>query len=191
MASPWTSDNPTTGNQPVPKVSIVQKEIFPDSPAAYIPETQPRSLFCDYKVVNDYRENPNIYMLPIASPGQGAAFVQLAQPTLLWIADWTASRTTQKPIIPDPTPADPSWILLHKRLSPFILGLASDGVTPLYRISGVYIYGHLNHGADMSLFVQWPRPPWMENIFDRFIRANNIGTGILTEAVPIPMFINR
>src|ERR1700722_14672416 len=60
----------------------------------------------DYMVKNRYEGDNHIYMMGITSPngfqGASVAFAQLASPTLLWIAEWTASCFGQQPVVPNP-----------------------------------------------------------------------------------------
>ena len=45
-----------------------------------------------------------------------------------------------------------------------------DGVTPLYRISGTYVYGCTDPSDDVFSDVVYPRPPWLIDAFDRFVQ---------------------
>ena len=107
------------------------------------------------------------------------AFVQLAQPTLLWIADWSAARFNIQPTAPDPTPADPDWVLLDVHLEPSMLILAADAITPLYRLSGTYIYGHKNPAANTFDNINFSRPPWLSDSFNRTMPNTFLQQGLI------------
>ena len=142
-----------------------------------------KGIFTDWMIYNRYEKDGHIYMMPITSPGgfQGAsvAFVQLASPTLLWICDWTASRFGSQPQVPDPTPADPLWVLLdkHHELAPIVVG--ADGVTPLYRITGPYIYGHRVPAANMLDNMNYPKAPWLDDSIPRTIDKTTLTKNLI------------
>jgi len=94
------------------------------------------------------------------------AFVQLAAPTLLWIVDWTAQRLGSPPITPSPEPEDPNWVLLDEHYNPTMITVAVDGRTPLYRLTGTFVYGH-RHATDTVNHLRFPRPPWLQDTFVR------------------------
>ena len=135
-----------------------------DSSAKFIRGTD--KLFTDYLITTHYEKSRHIYRMGITSPskfqGDSVAFIQLAAPTLLWICDWTASSINKQPEVPNPNPSDPNWVLLDDRYEPASLALAPDGVTPLYRISGTYVYGHKNPDDFTPNNISFPCPPWMD-----------------------------
>lgn len=162
------NNNPDTGalDTVVPVIEI--GTIDPtDQNADYIGTDGSLSFYTDYMITNRFESDRHIYMLPISSPGgfngSQAAFAQLASPTLLWIADWTASRYQTPPEIPDSASLDPNWILLDDHYEPAMLAMAADGQTRLYRISGTYVYGCRNPSTAPVNDIQFGRPPWMED----------------------------
>ncbi len=128
----------------------------------------PFGIWVDYIVNNRFERDQHTYMAGVASPGgfQGAsaAFFRMTAPTLLWICDWTASRFNSVPDIPNPDNSDPNWVLLYDVYEPTNVVPGQDSTTPLYRISGTYIYGHKNPSANVTDFIAFPRPPWMTDI---------------------------
>lgn len=167
MSNPWTTDNPATGNQNNPNTTVVIGVVpVTDSLAKIVPPDSGTDIYDEYKIVNRYVNPQRRYMLGITSPagfnGQSAAFVQLASQTMLWIADWTAMKTKSKPKIPDPTPADDRWVLLAKYWTPAMVIPNADGVTPMFRISGTYIYGLKDPSEETLIDTTFPRPPWVE-----------------------------
>lgn len=94
------------------------------------------------------------------------AFVQLGGPTLLWICDWTVCRAKRKPIAPEPEVGG-DWILLDEWIEPVRVTVMDDGTTPLYRLSGTYFYGCTNPATNPLANMNFPRPPWLTDKFDR------------------------
>jgi hypothetical protein len=129
------------------------------------------SIFTDYKTHSYYEKDNHVYMLGVNSPGgfagNSVAFVQLSAPTLLWVVRWTAARLVEQPTVPATTTLDPNWVLLDQHLEPADVGVMPDGVTAIYRLTGTYVYGHLNPNASLAANVNFPRPPWLQDNFDR------------------------
>lgn len=166
----FAASNPPEGNRTAPRVSITVGSISVDDNAGkFIANANPSSIFTDYIINQRYEQDRHIYMLPIASPvcflGGTAAFVQLAAPTLLRIVDWTAARMNQQPTIPNPASFDPDWILMDILPETAMITVAIDGVTPLYRISGTYVYGHRRPSDNPFNNISYARPPWLRDDF--------------------------
>jgi hypothetical protein len=87
---------------------------------------------------------------------------QLAAPTLLWVMEWTACQWNSQPFVPDPTPASSNWEILDAQPSLEMITLGPDGSTPLYRVSGVYVYACLQPSPTVWQDVIFGRPPWMD-----------------------------
>ncbi len=165
---------PTIGSQ----IGVGQVE--PDDfNAHFIPQDNiGNGVWDDYYCVTRYEGDNHIYMMGITSPngfiaqnGQlaTASFVKLASKTLLIIVDWTAARWKDKPRIPDPTPKDTSWVLLDDWTETNHVNIAPDGETPYWRISGTYVYGHINPNAVTINNMNYPRPPWLDDFVNRTI----------------------
>lgn len=144
----------------------------------------------DYRVENRYERDGHIYMMGVTSPsgditGAQAAFVQMAKPTQLWIADWTAARWSAVPLIPDPTllaqsqSSTGNWILLDEHIQAAMLTLNPDGITGLYRISGTYVYGCVVPSSRTTADVTFPKPPWMGGVFTRTVPQEVLTQGII------------
>ncbi len=140
------------------------------------------TIWTDEIINNRYEQDGHTYMMGITSPdgfqGNKAAFCQLASPTLLWISDWSFARFGAQPIIPDPTPADPNWVLLDVIPETAIIKIAGDGNTPLYRISGTYVYGCKNPPANVFEKVVYGRAPWLS---DTLPNGRNQPTALLRQ----------
>ena len=117
-------------------------------------------------VRNRYEKDRHRYNLGVTSPGgfngNSTAFVQLTNPTLLWICDWMVERLGGKPQVPNPVPQDTNWILLDDWWEPDFVDVGgADGTTVLYRIYGTYVYGHKNPSNHTNLNVAFPLAPWI------------------------------
>lgn len=204
-ATPFTDINPATGTQgayPQAVVNIVDSiNIDTDDSARFrdVTSVSTAAFFTDYKVHGHYENDKHIYMMGVTSPsgykGMSAAFVQLAQPTTLWIADWTACKTGEQPEIPDPdllvgfrTPGAGNllgkWVLMDDHLEPAEIVVGPDGVTPLYRLSGTYVYGCTSASEVPSDDVTFPLVPWLQNNFPagRGIPQSKLAGNIINDA---------
>jgi hypothetical protein len=165
---------PVTVQHTVPEAVV---EIGPvpitDSDAKYITGTDGEFIPTDYMISNRYEWDPHRYMAGMTSPGGFSggkvAFFQLASPTILWICDWTASSTKKQPNVPNIKPIDPNWILLDVIPETAAVPVLAGGNVPLYRITGTYVYGHLNPSDDVFRHVCYGRPPYIEDAFTRTV----------------------
>lgn len=172
------SDQGDQGLPPQAIVSIVQTINLTETTDALYQDLQTNptgiSVFTDYMVNNRYARDDHIYMLPTTSPsGVSArpAFVQLAQTTVLWLADWTAAKLNEQPEIPNPTLTtglthsptanEQNWVTMDQHLEPANIGIGPDGVTPLYRISGTYVYGCVAPSTLLVNDISFGRNPWI------------------------------
>lgn len=178
-------DNPTVGAEPNPNADIREEVMTIDSVMlAYVPvnENNQSSIFTDYIVNNRYYDNERIYMGGLTSPegfqGQSVGFCQLSNRVALWCCDWTASRYNEMPEIPKRASNDSNWIFLFAAPETNNLLLAADGTTPLYRISGTYYYGCKNPPTEIFDLVIFPKPPWMQDQFDRTVPDSKQEDGI-------------
>lgn len=186
MAKPsYVTDNPETSEQEIPLAEVTIGDITPDDNDAKYQLEDNLSIYADYKVNNRFESDKHRYMMAIASPdgfqGASVAFVQLAAPTLLWIADWTCCRVNIQPKIPDPGGVDADWVLLDEFLEPATMSLLGDGKTPVYRISGTYVYGHKNPNSAVIAHMAYPRPPWLiDTGLARNVSPSSYAEGIIS-----------
>lgn len=132
-------------------------------------------LIPDFEVRSKYAKDHHRWYAALASntpfQGKSAAVFQLAAPTLLWICEWTALKVSTQPQIPDIAVADQNWVLLDEDYESFKVDVGPDMVTPLYRFSGWYVYGHLAPDAETLHNVRFGIPPYLNNQFDRTMPA--------------------
>lgn len=121
---------------------------FDDNDALFNNTGSSATMFTDYMIRNSYEEDPHTYMLGISSPqgfqGDKVAFVQLASTTLVLVCRWTGCRYNEQPIVPQADPEDDNLVVLYRSPVTVSVTTGPDGVTPLYRISGTYVYGVRN-----------------------------------------------
>lgn len=180
----YTEDNQRTDAQELPTPAVIRTgdvDFSGDEGAAY--NDQPDgTVWADYMVVNQYDEDRHVYMGGVTSPepfqGDSVSFVQLSAPTLVWVCKWTGCKQGEKPAAPDPTPP-PGWVLLGRTPEMPQVAVAGDGATPVYRLSGMYYYGHRNPDpARLNSLMAWPRPPWLLDAVDRAVTDDLFEAGL-------------
>lgn len=144
----------------------------------------PDSVFDEFIINSKFEGDMHRYMMGITSetPFQGAsvAFCQLASPTVLWIADWTVLVKGDLKI-PDPDLSIQDWVLLDAHFEPAAVVPNVDGVSPLYRLTGTYVYGHKNPKSSLAQNVLIPRLPWVKDgVFQTTILPSNLDNTLLT-----------
>ena len=107
------------------------------------------------------------------------------------IADWTAAKLKAQPEVPS-TANGNNWILLRDNYQPAAIVIGPDGQTPLYRISGTYVYGCKNPNILTIQDITFPLPPFINPAgLDRTMPINKLKPGLITaqsnlfSAVPI------
>ena len=160
----------------------------------------PAAIYTDYQIRSHYEKDRHIYMMPVTSPEETqaldgtVAFVQLAMPTLLWVADWTARRQKEKPEMPDPrlilavglgqkgllvAVPDKNWVLLDDNYETAQYTLLIDGETPVWRLSGIYVYGHRRPSLLTVNDVTFPRSPEFKNAINRRVATTGLKHNII------------
>lgn len=126
-----------------------------------------QDVITDFRIHSRYERDYHRYLMGVTSTvgflGSSAAIVQLAAPTLLWVVDWTGCRFLQKAMLPDPTTVGSVWTLLDAMLEPAAIILAPNGTTPLFRLTGTYVFGCTNPGANFFDNVVYPVVPWFNS----------------------------
>ena len=163
--------------------TVVYGQVTPnESPGNF--NTDVNTFWEDYMIVNRYERDNHIYMGGMTSPtafqGSSVAFYQLSAPTLLWMADWTASQWLSSPVIPDTLTGDSNWVLLDiTNIEAAMLGISPDGQSNLYRLSATYVYGHRNPNPTVWYNLSYPRPPWLKDVYDRTIPVANLTQSLI------------
>src|SRR5262245_24529962 len=103
-----------------------------------------RGRYEGFQSATTYRHNSGKVGVPLACPDpQGATVrvVQMHQPVTFRVYEWVAVRRREKPVLPDPLAfAHPGEVLKDATVTPEPPQLAEDGVTHIYRVTGVYVY---------------------------------------------------
>lgn len=155
-----------------------------DNDSLFDPAGLTGRVWTDYMINSRYEKDFRRYMLGVtAKPTQTnsptVAFVQLANPTLLWVMDFTCSKLGGKPNIPS-TDVGNLWVLLDENIEPGMITLGPDGVSPLYRISGTYYFGHLRPSEELLSNVNFTRPPNVLNRPDRTVPTSLFQNDLIT-----------
>lgn len=160
----------------------------------------------DYEIHSTYDKNYHRYCMGVTVPvrqetvlqtipGRTAppskrptvSIVQLCNPTLIWKADWTAARYNTKPYIPSANIGGLEWVLLEEKIDPGMITLAADGVTPLYRISGTYVFANVYPSGKLYENVDFGIPPWVDaSSFDRSVPDEMFKDNIISRPYPKP-----
>lgn len=184
---PGSSNNPQTGGQsPFPDNSITIGNVTPDDFNAKYrnPDGTKQDVFTDYFIRNRYEKDGHRYMMGVTSDsgfnGDTVAFVQLANPTLLLIVEWTACKFNSPPQVPDPDAINEDWVLLDLMPQTASIAVGGDGETGLYRISGTYVYGRRNpDNANVFNNVAFPLPAYLQDTFARTVSPDRLYPGLI------------
>lgn len=185
MSQPFAFDNPQAPpNQGrayvLSTVASGQVSLNEDEQALYVDDgTDDRAIWTDYRITNYYEYDGQKYLMGMTSPAgflrRKAAVVQLGEPTLLLISEWTACRWWEKPDVPDPTSQDPNWELMDALpVAEMQIVGGADGNTPLWRLSGVYVYACLFPDPLIMRNVVFPKAPWLEDAYQRGVPDNKL-----------------
>lgn len=171
----------------IPQVSVTTGPIEDDDTIGNYQEGDTSAVWGDYVIINRMHQSRHVYMMGLTSSNgfaingilQTVAFAQLCNPTLLWIMKWTAKRSKVQPKIPSPIPADPNWVLLDRIPETRDVDVHLNGTTPIYRISGIYVYGHRRPSDDVINNIVFPKPAWMDDTgFDRILTPQVYESGL-------------
>lgn len=180
-----------------PVVEIDVGEVTPTSEdAVFTTGSSTSATWTDYYIQCRMEKDYHRYMLGVTSPNgviaagnPTVAFVQLTSPTVVWIADWTASRSQSKPTIPSSRQvlagSEAQWVILDETLEPGMITSEPNGKAGMYRISGTYVYGALNPHVYLNRDCVFPLPPWLnKSAFDRTIPDSMFEKGLINEPAP-------
>lgn len=180
---PYTSINPAAPTELGSPAQVNLAGITFDDDNVFAANATTNSIWDDYVLHGRYERDKHIYMMGVTSPngfnGASVAFAQLAAPTILWIVDWTAARSNEKPSLPDNTPYSNNWILLDEMIETDEITVAADGTTPEYRISGTYVYGCINPTPQLISSVSFGRPPWLQPVFNQSVPTSLLEKGLI------------
>jgi hypothetical protein len=96
-------------------------------------------------------------VLELSTAGK-PAIIQTGEATARRRVHWHASRIGAPPNVPDPKVSDSNMVLVKAQVDPGTVGLAADGESPEYKVSGVYDYVFTDPTAALLAAAL---PPWM------------------------------
>ncbi len=182
------ADNPAlAGNVPsgARLVSITVGDIFQTDENGIFDEPE-FGAWRECLVRNRYEYDPHRYMAGLTSPtgfrGQAVAFFQLANTTLLWIADWTVLKKGDIPDAPRMEQNDKDWILL--KVIPEAAEIVPNGADAsacTWRLSGTYVYGHRNPSNDVYNHLRFGKPPYLKEGPQRNVPTDKFRDDILAD----------
>lgn len=167
-----------------------------DNNAKFVTGNDSQAIWTDYYIQCRLEKDFHRHMLGVSSPngtvnagGATVAFVQLAYPTVCWVADWTAARSKSKPTVPSPEQiaagTNAQWVLLDETLEPGMVAAEPNGTAGMYRISGTYVYGALKPNQFLNRDAVFPLPPWLsKSAFDREVSDDMFESGLINTANP-------
>lgn len=172
----------------MPVLNEVQNQTFGEevtNAAQYVQEDD--RIGVHYMAYNSYDHRQGVHLVGVTSPdgfkGQNCAFVQLTAPTNVWVFRWTSASFFGKPRIPDATPLNKDWVLLQRLPEIPMVTVGPDGETPLYRVTGTYVYGKKTPSTDPFDDASFPLPAFLEDSFDR--ATGNLQRANLADAASV------
>ena len=95
-----------------------------------------------YITETDYFWDEHVLQMPVMSTEVAtASFANLANETLKRVCYWKAEKANVPPMMPDPDLNGDNSVLLEKKFTPMSIDLAADGVTKIFTLKGMYVYG--------------------------------------------------
>jgi hypothetical protein len=119
-------------------------------------------IYGDYNISEAYETDYHTLQMPKATTADhNASFAVVAQPTMKKVVNWTATKANDWPDLPKAETSDPNEILLFKYVTGRNIELAADQLTPVYIITGRYIYAYVdpdlvNMYVGVPPYVDWP-----------------------------------
>lgn len=114
-----------------------------------------------YIIESDYFWDQHVLQMPIMSTEVTAcSFANLANQTLKRVCYWSAEKANSAPAMPDPDLNGDNSTLLEKRFTPMSIDLAADGVTKIYTLKGMYVYG-INDPDEETMY--YGIPPYIDD----------------------------
>jgi hypothetical protein len=123
-----------------PAALVATVPVIPNTQSAISTTESSLGISEHYELQTAYTTDYHTIPLPtVGSPF--CSFAVLAPPTMTKAVSFSATRWDQPPTAPNPQTIDPNNVLLHTVYNPEAAQLGPDGQTPIYRLTGTYIYG--------------------------------------------------
>jgi hypothetical protein len=130
--------------------------------------TTESGMYTRYMVDQKTELNTNTFQMPVASPNEKPAIIQTGEAVASRRVEWSAEKVGSPPYVPNPKSNDPNMVLTKAQIAPQELGLAADGVSPIYRVKGCYDYVFLD---PTKAYMTAALPPWMSG-FASILRSS-------------------
>ncbi|OWK45760.1 hypothetical protein [Fimbriiglobus ruber] len=142
----------------IEEADLMSTEEDPDDDDAVYEDDTP-GVYDYYTVTSHFIDEPGVRVMPPGRPAGVGKKVVLGGASLRLRVEFAVARVGGPPELPDPTPADPNAVYVGGQISPANIDYPGDGVSPRYRVTGIYDYEFL----DRSLVnVAAPVPPFVD-----------------------------
>lgn len=136
---------------------------YDDSLGSFTRDSVPHA---DYEIHNHYEKDLQTYQMSLGSPDpageSSVGIVRLGSPTLLWIAEWSACRLGDHPLVPDPAPPT-GWVLLDANVTFAKVAEGPSGIDFIYRVEGTYVYAKKKPSSGLFTDMSYPLSPWLRD----------------------------
>lgn len=130
----------TTGTQVPCTTTIVPSLSFNDTD--FNQDAISDGIMTVYIIETDYFWDEHVLQMPVMSTDvTTASFANLANETLKRVCYWATEKANVPPPMPDPDLNGGNSVLLEKKFTPMSIELGADGVTRVYTLKGMYVYG--------------------------------------------------
>jgi hypothetical protein len=161
VAGQQTGDNSQDSGDKPADVSI--SSTAPDDKNALRTDSSEPGVYTRYMVDQNTTLDTNVFQMPVASPGEKPVIIQTGEAVSSRRVEWYAEKVGAPPFVPNPKSNDPNMVLKKAQVAPQEMGLAADGVSPIYRVKGCYDYIFI----DPTLaFMSSALVPWLNQVLN-------------------------
>lgn len=106
-----------------------------------MPTTELEAPHTSYQYVRQYTRAGGLMQIAVAgTDGDACSIVKASAQYEQLVILWDATRVNALPILPATDTGDTNEVFADQQIGAWMPGLMADGVTPLFRISGAYLY---------------------------------------------------
>ena len=139
--------------------ATVVPEVDPDEESALYADDGTPGTYDHYTLVSTYRHDSGKVALPSTKKGEKKAEVQLYNESMDLTVEFSCARVGGPPVVPDPNEASDELMYKRGSVSAHQIELAGDGVTPIYRVDGLFEFEVLD---PCSVSIAAPVPPYLD-----------------------------
>lgn len=136
-----------------------------------------QGMYTDYSQNISYSIDYNTLHMPIVGSTL-SSFATVAKPKVTKTVIWAAEKWGVQPTMPDPKPG-PNEVLLNKEIFPHTPALAPDATTPIYRVTGRYIYA-IKDSSKLTSFGFGQMPMLTAAAADASVKQSKFMTGLIS-----------